>query len=156
MSVTEKLVARLPVIGDRGERSAVVAVVRLHGVITPTQSPLGRGTINLNTVESALTRAFDHDRLVAVALAINSPGGAPTQSALVAERIRELAGKRKVPVLAFCEDVAASGGDWLACAAGEVYAHAASLVGSIGGGSSGVGLTGLLGGVGIERRGYTA
>jgi signal peptide peptidase SppA len=107
-------------------------------------------------VESALTRAFDHDRLAAVALAINSPGGAPTQSALVAERIRELAGKKKVTVLAFCEDVAASGGYWLACAADEIYAHQSSLVGSIGVVSAGFGLTGLLERIGVERRVYTA
>jgi signal peptide peptidase SppA len=156
MSVTEKLVSRLPKIGDRGGNSPIVAVLKLHGVITPTPSPLGRGIININTVESAITRAFDHDRLAAVALAINSPGGAPTQSALVAERIRELATRKKVSVLAFCEDVAASGGYWLACAADEIYAHPSSLVGSIGVVSAGFGLTGLLDRWGIERRVYTA
>jgi signal peptide peptidase SppA len=156
MSVTDRLVSRLPRIGERTGNSPVVAVLKLHGVITPTPSPLGRGTININTIESALTRAFDHDRLAAVALAINSPGGAPTQSALVAERIRELAGKRNVTVLAFCEDVAASGGYWLACAADEIYAHPSSLVGSIGVVSAGFGLTGLLERIGVERRVYTA
>lgn len=156
MSVSDKLVSRLPRLGDRGGNARVVAVVRLHGVITPTPSPLGRGTININTVESALSRAFEHDRLVAVALAINSPGGAATQSALVAERVRELAGRKKVPVLAFCEDVAASGGYWLACAADEIFAHPSSLVGSIGVVSAGFGLTGLLERVGVERRVHTA
>jgi signal peptide peptidase SppA len=156
MSVTDKLVSRLPRIVDRGGNAPVVAVLKLHGVITPTPSPFGRGTININTIESALTRAFDHDRLAAVALAINSPGGAATQSALVAERIRELAAGKKVPVLAFCEDVAASGGYWLACAADEIYAHASSLVGSIGVVSAGFGLTGLLERLGVERRVYTA
>ncbi|WP_246018611.1 S49 family peptidase [Saccharothrix australiensis] len=134
----------------------MVAAVRLHGVITPTPTPMARNTINVQNTESALTRAFDHDRLVAVALLINSPGGAPTQSALIAERIRELAAKRKVPVLAFCEDVAASGGYWLACAADEIYAHGTSLVGSIGVVSAGFGLNGLLERHGIERRVYTA
>jgi signal peptide peptidase SppA len=156
MSVTDRLVSRLPKIVDRGGNAPVVAVLKLHGVITPTPSPFGRGSININTIESALTRAFDHDRLAAVALAINSPGGAATQSALVAERIRELAGRRKVTVLAFCEDVAASGGYWLACAADEIYAHASSLVGSIGVVSAGFGLTGLLDRIGVERRVYTA
>ncbi|MCP2270473.1 S49 family peptidase [Actinokineospora diospyrosa] len=155
MSVTEKL-ARLPRIGDRGDRAPVVSVVRLHGVISPSPSPITRGAINTTTVESALTRAFDHDRLVAVALAVNSPGGAPTQSALVSERIRELAAKKGVPVLAFCEDVAASGGYLLACAGDEIYAHSSSLVGSIGVVSSGFGLVGLLERVGLERRLYTA
>lgn len=156
MSVTDRLVSRLPRIGDRGGNSPVVSVLKLHGVITPTPSPLGRGTININTVESALARAFDHDRLSAVALAINSPGGAPTQSALVAERIRELAAKKKVKVIAFCEDVTASGGYWLACAGDEIYAHPSSLVGSIGVVSAGFGLTGLLERIGVERRVYTA
>ena len=153
MSVTERLAARIPVLSDRVDRSPVVAVVRLHGVITPTPTPVSRGTISLHLVESALTRAFGHDRLAAVALAINSPGGSATQSALVAERIRGLAAKKKVPVLAFCEDVAASGGYWLACAADEVYAHATSLVGSIGVVSAGFGLTRLLERVGVELNG---
>lgn len=156
MNGADRWTAKLPVVGDRMDHRPVVAVVKLHGVITPTPSPVGRGAINLGSVESALTRAFGHDRLVAVALAINSPGGAATQSALVADRIRGLAAKRSTPVLAFAEDVAASGGYWLACAADEIYAHATSLVGSIGVVSSGFGLTGLLERFGVERRVYTA
>ncbi|AIJ20248.1 S49 family peptidase [Amycolatopsis methanolica] len=156
-SMTDRLSSRISRIGDRGDRKDVVAVVKLHGVITPTPSPLARGTINLAAVESALTRAFDHDRLKAVALQINSPGGAPTQSGLVAERIRQLAAKKPgVPVIAFCEDVAASGGYWLACAADEIYAHRTSMVGSIGVISGGFGFTGLLERFGIERRVHTA
>ncbi|WP_103355146.1 S49 family peptidase [Amycolatopsis sp. CA-128772] len=156
MSVTDKLASRIPVLADRVERKDVVAVVKLHGVITPSPSPLARGAINLAAVESALTRAFGHERLKAVALLINSPGGAPTQSGLVAERIRQLADEKGVPVLAFCEDVAASGGYWLACAADEIYAHRTSMVGSIGVISGGFGFTGLLERFGIERRLHTA
>jgi signal peptide peptidase SppA len=156
-SVTDKIAARLPkIVGDRGERPPVVAAVRLHGVITPMPTPMARNSISLQNLESALTRAFDHDRLVAVALLINSPGGAPTQSALVAERIRELAAKKDVPVLAFCEDLAASGGYWLACAGDEIYAHGTSMVGSIGVVSAGFGLNGLLERYGVDRRVYTA
>ncbi|WP_284743319.1 S49 family peptidase [Amycolatopsis sp. RTGN1] len=156
MSVTDKLASRIPVLADRVERKDVVAVVKLHGVITPSPSPLARGAINLAAVETALTRAFGHERLKAVALLINSPGGAPTQSGLVAERIRQLADEKGVPVLAFCEDVAASGGYWLACAADEIYAHRTSMVGSIGVISGGFGFTGLLERFGIERRLHTA
>jgi signal peptide peptidase SppA len=156
MNGADRWTAKLPVVGDRMDHRPVVAVVKLHGVITPTPSPVGRGAINLGAVESALTRAFGHERLVAVALAINSPGGAATQSALVADRIRGLAAKRSTPVLAFAEDVAASGGYWLACAADEIYAHATSLVGSIGVVSSGFGLVGLLERFGVERRVHTA
>ncbi|GLZ32608.1 serine protease [Lentzea sp. NBRC 105346] len=157
MSVTDKIAARLPrMVTDRGERPPVVAAVRLHGVITPTPTPVARNTISMQSIESALNRAFDNERLIAVALLINSPGGAPTQSALIAERIRELATKKHVPVLAFCEDLAASGGYWLACAGDEIYAHGTSMVGSIGVVSAGFGLNGLLEKYGVERRVYTA
>ncbi|HEY4454866.1 MAG TPA: S49 family peptidase [Pseudonocardiaceae bacterium] len=156
MNMTEKLAAKLPVLNERVDRRPVVAVVRLQGVISPSPSPMARGTINLNVVESALKRAFDHERLLAVALSINSPGGAPTQSALVTDRIRQLAADKKVPVLAFCEDVAASGGYWLACAADEIYAHPTSMVGSIGVVSAGFGFTGLLERFGVQRRVHTA
>jgi signal peptide peptidase SppA len=115
-----------------------------------------RAVLNLPSLEPVLKRAFAADRLAAVALQINSPGGAATQSALIAERIRGLAAEHGVPVLAFCEDVAASGGYWLACAADEIYAHATSLVGSIGVISGGFGLSGLLERIGVQRRLYTA
>jgi signal peptide peptidase SppA len=150
------LTSRLPLPGAQRERGPVVAVVKLHGVITPAPSPLGRGVINLAAVDTVLARAFGYDRLRAVALSINSPGGSATQSALVADRIRGLADHKSVPVLAFCEDVAASGGYWLACAADEIVAHPTSLVGSIGVVSQGFGLHGLLERFGIERRLYTA
>ncbi|HEY3690736.1 MAG TPA: S49 family peptidase [Pseudonocardiaceae bacterium] len=150
------LAARLPLRSTLRERGPVVAAVKLHGVITPTPAPLGRGVINLAVLDSVLTRAFGYDRLRAVVLLINSPGGSPTQSALVADRIRGLADLKHVPVLAFCEDVAASGGYWLACAADEIVAHPTSLVGSIGVVSQGFGLHGLLERFGVERRLYTA
>ncbi len=134
----------------------MVSLVRLHGVITPTTGPVPRSVINSVSTDKVLERAFERDRLAAVALLVNSPGGSPTQSALVADRIRGLAAEHDVPVLAFCEDVAASGGYWLACAADEIYAHSTSLVGSIGVVSGGFGLTGLIERYGIERRLHTA
>jgi signal peptide peptidase SppA len=155
--LSDKLSSKLPgKLAERAERGPVVAVVKLQGVITPTPTPLSRSTISLQTTESALTRAFGHDRLAAVALSINSPGGAATQSALVADRIRGLAEEKKVPVLAFCEDVAASGGYWLACAGDEIYAHPTSLVGSVGVVSASFGLNGLLERIGVERRVHSA
>lgn len=156
MSVAERLTSRLPNFADRGDKTDTVAVVKLHGVITPHGSPFGRGILNTSSVESALKRAFDHDKLKAVALLVNSPGGAPTQSGLIAERIRELADEKDVPVLAFCEDVAGSGGYWLACAADEIFAHRTSMVGSIGVVSGGFGFPGFIERFGIERRLYTA
>lgn len=155
LRLPESLTSRLP--GRLGEREKpVVSVVRLHGVISAAAGPLPRSVINAAALEKTLTRAFAPDRLVAVALLINSPGGSPTQSALVADRIRGLADEKKVPVIAFCEDVAASGGYWLACAADEIFAHPTSLVGSIGVVSQGFGLDGLIERFGVQRRLYTA
>ena len=91
-----------------------------------------------------------------MALAINCPGGSPVQSALIASNIRRLAGKHKIPVYAFCEDVAASGGYWLACAADEIYADQNSIIGSIGVISGGFGFPEALSKLGVERRIYTA
>lgn len=132
----------------------VVTVVRLSGVIS-AGGGLGRGGLNLAALAGTLKAAFAPRRLAAVALAINSPGGSPVQSALIARRIRDHAAERKVPVFAFVEDVAASGGYWLALAADEVYADAASIIGSIGVVSSGFGFAEALGRLGIERRVHT-
>jgi signal peptide peptidase SppA len=152
----DRIAARLPGrLGERGDRP-VVPMVRLQGVITPMSGPGPRSVINSVSTEKLLERAFERERLAAVALLINSPGGSPTQSALVADRIRGLADEHKVPVLAFCEDVVASGGYWLACAADEIYAHPTSIVGSIGVVSQSFGLEGLLQRIGVERRLYTA
>ena len=154
--IPDRLASRLP--GRLGERTdrAVVSMVRLHGVITATTGPVPRSVINAAAIEKILERAFAPERLTAVALLVNSPGGSATQSALVADRIRGLAAEKGVPVLAFCEDVAASGGYWLACAADEIYAHPTSLVGSIGVISQGFGLDGLIERFGVQRRLYTA
>ena len=104
-----------------------VSVIRLEGVIGGS----GRFGSALTDVSLAplIERAFK-GKPQAVALAINSPGGSPTQSALIEARIRRLADEKSVPVYAFCEDVAASGGYWLATAADEIYVDASSIVGS--------------------------
>jgi signal peptide peptidase SppA len=152
----DRLTSRLP--GRLGERSdrPVVSLLRLHGVITSITGPVARSVINSTVMEKPIVRAFAPEGLAAVALLVNSPGGSPTQSALVADRIRGLAAEKGVPVFAFCEDVAASGGYWLACAADEIYAHPTSLVGSIGVISQGFGLDGLIERFGVQRRLYTA
>ncbi len=150
--VAQRLPGRL---GDWAGRP-VVSCIRLQGVIAPAMSPLTRGVLNLSGLEPVLRQAFERRGLVGVALLINSPGGSATQSALVADRVRSLAAEHDVAVLAFCEDVAASGGYWLACAADEIYAHPTSLVGSIGVVTRGFGMAGLLDRLGIERRLHTA
>jgi signal peptide peptidase SppA len=91
---------------------------------------------------------------LALALQVNSPGGSPVQSALIAKRIRNLAKENDLPVFAFVEDVAASGGYWLACAADEIYAERSSIVGSIGVVSAGFGFEEAIKKIGVERRLY--
>ena len=132
-----------------------VALVRLHGVISPAGSPLRRG-LNLEAVAPMLKKAFRMKGAEAVVLSVNSPGGSPVQSALIGTRIRQLARKHDRPVLAFCEDAAASGGYWLAASADEIYAHASSIIGSIGVISAGFGFPDALAKIGVERRVYTA
>ena len=136
-----------------GKSPPIVNVIRLEGVISS-----GRGLsamLNAKGLEPVLVKAFAK-KPVAVALAINCPGGSPVQSALIASRIRALAAEKNIPVYAFCEDVAASGGYWLACAADEIYADENSIVGSIGVIAGGFGFPKVLAKLGVERRVHTA
>jgi serine protease SohB len=135
-------------------RGPVVPVVRLSGVIGG--APLRGLGLSLQGLNPALERAFKVRGAKAVALAVNSPGGSPVQSALIAGRIRALAGEKNLPVIAFIEDVGASGGYWLALAADEIFATPSSIVGSIGVAHASFGFAGVLDRLGIERRLYTA
>lgn len=129
----------------------LVNVVRLQGAITTS----GRG-LDDPSLANVLEKAFTKGKPKAVALQINCPGGSPVQSSLIAARIRRLSLENDVPVIAFVEDVAASGGYWLACAADEIYADVGSLIGSIGVISAGFGFQDLIDRYGIERRVHTA
>src|SRR5690606_2692154 len=111
-----------------------------------------RGGIDAARLAPAIARAFAPKRLAAVALLVNSPGGSPVQSSLVFARIRQAAEERGVPVLAFAEDVAASGGYWLALAGDEIWADPSSIVGSIGVVFRSFGLTEAIARLGVERR----
>jgi signal peptide peptidase SppA len=140
-------------IGRLWRRGPVVTVLRFEGVIMPRSR---RGGVSLASHAAAIERAFRASGLVAVAIVVNSPGGSPVQSALLYRRIRQLADEKKVPVIAFAEDVAASGGYWLALAGDEIFSEETSLLGSIGVISAGFGFYQLLGRLGIERRLHTA
>ncbi|MEO9329270.1 S49 family peptidase [Gordonia aurantiaca] len=133
-------------------RAEHVAVVRLDGPIGAAS--MGKHGMTTETLEPVLKKAFDTDRLKAVVVVVNSPGGSPAQSEYIAERIRQLSAEKGVPVLAFCEDIAASGGYWVACAADEIFAAKTSIVGSIGVVSSGFGLSEVLDRFGVQRRLY--
>jgi len=132
----------------------VVAVLPLEGVI----GTAGRfnSALNLAGVEDEIDQAFDVYNVKAVALAINSPGGSPVQSELIMRRIRALSEEKKIPVFAFAEDVAASGGYLISLAGDEIYASTASIVGSIGVISAGFGYVGAIEKLGVERRVYTS
>lgn len=134
------------------KKPPLVAVVRLSGAIGMT----GRGSLNDTSLAPVLERAFRKGKPAAIALEINSPGGSPVQSSLIGARIRRLADELDVPVYAFVEDVAASGGYWLACAADEIWADDSSILGSIGVISAGFGAHVFLARQGIERRVHTA
>jgi len=140
--------------GLRRPAAPVVAVVRLTGMIGDVGEY--RQGLSLMRLAAVLETAFTLRNLSAVAIVINSPGGSAVQSALISTRIRSLALEHNVPVIAFVEDVAASGGYWLACSADEILAHEASIVGSIGVVAAGFGFQALMERLGIERRLHTS
>lgn len=135
-------------------RRPIVAVVPMNGAVL-AGGRIGRA-FDDEQMAQILERAFSVRGASAVALSINCPGGSATQSAMIASRIRRLAAEKQLPVIAFCADVAASGGYWLACAADEIYADASSIVGSIGVIAASFGLHDAIGRLGIERRVHTA
>lgn len=137
------------------KKRPVVSVVRLEGIIR-SGNAFGQKGLNDVALAPQLEKAFRKGKPQAVALEINSPGGSPVQSSLICARIRRLADEKKVPVYAFVEDLAASGGYWIALASDEIYADQSSIVGSIGVMSSSFGFHELLAKSGIERRLYTA
>ena len=150
--LTDKLLQYLPARFRPG--TAVVPVVRLAGVIGAV-TPLRPG-MSLAGVARVLERAFSVRNAKAVALVINSPGGSPVQSRQIYLRIKQLAAEKKLPVLVFVEDVAASGGYMIACAGDEIFCDPSSILGSIGVVGGSFGFQEAIKRLGIERRLYTA
>jgi signal peptide peptidase SppA len=148
----DRLMELVPARWRRG--MAVVPVVRLSGVIGAV-TPLRPG-MTLAGVAKMLERAFATKNAKAVALVINSPGGSPVQSRQIYLRIRQLAAEKKLPVLVFVEDVAASGGYMIACAGDEIFCDPSSILGSIGVVGGSFGFQELIKKIGVERRLYTA
>ena len=135
-------------------KSITIPTLRLSGIIG--QAGMFRSGLTLNTLDKLIEKLFSDKKSPAVALIINSPGGSPTQSSLIAERIISKSKEKNKKVLAFVEDVAASGGYWLACAADEIFVDQNSVVGSIGVISPGFGFVELINKIGVERRVYTS
>ena len=136
------------------KRGLVVPVLRFAGPIGMA-TPLRPGLV-LAAVAGAIEKAFGLSKLPSVAVVVNSPGGSPVQSHLIFGRIRQLAAEKGKRVYVFCEDVAASGGYFLALAGDEIYADPSSIIGSIGVISSGFGLDKLIARFGVERRVHTS
>jgi signal peptide peptidase SppA len=151
-SLTDRLMEWIPARLRRG--AAVVPVVRLSGLIGAV-TPLRPG-MSLAGVARTLERAFSMKNAKAVALVINSPGGSPVQSRQIYLRIRQLAAEKKLSVLVFVEDVAASGGYMIACAGDEIFCDPSSIMGSIGVVGGSFGFQELINRIGVERRLYTA
>jgi len=135
-------------------RGPVVPVLRLSGAIGMA-APLRPG-LSIASLAGPIEKAFSMSKTKSVAVVINSPGGSPVQSSLLFKRLRQLADETDKRLYVFCEDVAASGGYYVAVAGDEIYADASSIVGSIGVISASFGLDKAIGKLGIERRVYTA
>ncbi len=150
LPLMKKIMRHIPFIGEKPPK---VAVLDLHGIIAVG----GRGKVlNLKKLMKPIEKAFAVSGTKAVALRLNSPGGSPVQSRFIMGQIRALAEEKNIPVLAFVEDVAASGGYILACAADEIFADESSIIGSIGVISSGFGFVEAIAKIGVERRVHTA
>lgn len=150
-----KYIDQIPFIGEYLNPTDKVVVLRMAGVIADS-SQMRRAGINYHKFKEAIEKAFDVPRAKAVAIVINSPGGAPAQCSIISSAIQKLSNDKKIPVYTFIEDVAASGGYWLACLGDEIYAQSTSIVGSIGVISSGFGLDEFIKSHDITRRIYTS
>lgn len=149
-----KLLCKIPFLKDQLTKNPIVNVIPLSGII---MAKSGRNaSINLNDYDDLIKDAFTYTGTSAVVLLINSPGGSPAQSDLIGQRIVALSKEYKIPVYSFVEDVAASGGYWLACAGEKIYALNSSIVGSIGVISASFGFHKVIEKYDIERRVHTS
>lgn len=152
---TKEFLEDVPFIGALMEQKPKVALIRMAGIIADS-SQMRKSGISFEKYKKLIDKAFDLKPLKAVVLVINSPGGAPAQCSLITNKITRLSEEKEIPVFAFIEDVVASGGYWIACAAEEIYAQESSIVGSIGVISQGFGFEDFIAKHGVTRRIYTA
>ncbi len=150
-----KYIDQIPWMGEIINPTDKVAVIRMAGVIADS-SQMRRAGINFNKYKESIEKAFELPRTKAVAITINSPGGAPAQCSVLSSLIQKLSHEKNIPVFTFVEDVAASGGYWLACLGDEIYAQETSIVGSIGVISASFGLEGFIKKHDVERRIHTS
>lgn len=155
MSKIKDICSDIPLVKTFFDPKPKVAVIRMSGVIADGAGTRKAG-ISHHKFTKAIDKAFNIGDVKAVALVINSPGGAPAQCSLITDQLRALSEDKDIPIYAFVEDVAASGGYWIACAAEEVYTQSTSIVGSIGVISAGFGFEDFIGKHQIKRRIHTS
>jgi len=127
------------------------AIVKLTGIIASGDEAGSENII------AGLQDAFDDEDTAGVILEINSPGGSPVQSADIYDEIKRLRSEHEdTPLYVVVNDIAASGGYFVAAAADKIYVNKSSLVGSIGVRMDSFGLVELIEKMGIERRLLTA
>ena len=127
-----------------------VSLIRITGMIS---NDFG---VSFKTIKNKIDSAFNQSNLKAVCMLVNSPGGSAVQSEMIAEYIRFKSQLKKVPVFCFVEDVAASGGYLVACAAEQIFVSRYSMVGSIGAITTSFSLEGLMEMLGIHYKVYTS
>jgi signal peptide peptidase SppA len=135
-------------------KNSNIVILRLSGVISASSSKFNNN-ISLDSLKSSIDEAFNYKRVKSVVLQIDCPGGSPVQSELIYNYIKDLSIEKNIPTISFIEDVAASGGLYLAYISDSVFASNASIIGSIGVRSSGFGFHDAIKKLGIERRIYT-
>ena len=150
-----KYIDQIPWIGEFINPTHKIAVIRMSGIIADS-SQMRRAGINFHKFKDSIENAFDLPRVKAVAIVINSPGGAPAQCSVLSSLVQRLSNDKNVPVFTFVEDVAASGGYWLACLGDEIYAQSTSIVGSIGVISASFGFDEFIKRYDVERRIHTS
>lgn len=133
-------------------KEGCVSIVYLHGIIGSSNSITKKGELSLKSLKANIDRAFSNKNNKAVVLSINSPGGSPVQSELICNYIKLRSKKYNTPIISYVEDVAASGGYWIACSSPEIYGSENSIIGSIGVISASFGFVEVIKRIGVERR----
>jgi len=111
------------------ETAPVILKLNIHGVIG--LDGLTRKSVSTLLMESR-ERSFEKDRVKAILLSIDSPGGTVVDSDGIYREIKAYKEQYKVPVYAYIDGFCASGGYYIASAADKIFASDASLIGSVG------------------------
>jgi protease-4 len=139
-----------------GSGAKKILLMDISGAITSEERPdplgLRSNESTVARVEAELEQAADDDKIAAIVLRINSPGGTVTGSDIIYDRLMRFKAEFNVPVMVQMMDVAASGGYYVALAGDQIVASPTSVTGSIGVIFTSVSVEGLLGKVGVRNQ----